>query len=110
MNRDYHLQARTTLVHITPLPQIVPRQICFRCDVCCRFPEPDSFLRPYFTADRMVPWAAQTLFRRSCQEAAQRGYTFINTMDAFGLPSLARSRHLYRPVSLVASYSATESS
>jgi Fe-S-cluster containining protein len=31
------------------LPQLVPDSTCFRCDVCCRFPEADSFLRPYFT-------------------------------------------------------------
>ncbi len=33
----------------TPLPQLVPSEICFRCEVCCRFPEADSGLRPYFT-------------------------------------------------------------
>lgn len=31
------------------LPQLVPGAACFRCDVCCRFPDADSFLRPYFT-------------------------------------------------------------
>jgi Fe-S-cluster containining protein len=31
------------------LPQIVPSDLCLRCDVCCRFPERESFLRPYFT-------------------------------------------------------------
>lgn len=31
------------------LPQLVPSSACFRCQVCCRFPEADSFLRPYFT-------------------------------------------------------------
>ncbi len=35
------------------LPQIVPSQVCLRCEVCCRFPEPDSFLRPYFTAEEI---------------------------------------------------------
>lgn len=34
---------------IRVLPQLVPEASCFRCDVCCRFPEADSFLRPYFT-------------------------------------------------------------
>lgn len=34
---------------IRVLPQLVPDTACFRCDVCCRFPEADSFLRPYFT-------------------------------------------------------------
>ncbi len=41
---------RLTLIPITPLPQYVPSRACFSCDVCCRFPEADSFLRPYFTA------------------------------------------------------------
>lgn len=36
------------------LPQLVPDSACFRCDVCCRFPETDSFLRPYFTAQEIV--------------------------------------------------------
>lgn len=32
-----------------PGPQVVFSVVCFRCEVCCRFPEHDSFLRPYFT-------------------------------------------------------------
>ncbi|HEY7532977.1 MAG TPA: phosphatidylglycerol lysyltransferase domain-containing protein, partial [Nitrospiraceae bacterium] len=48
------------LAHETPqpvvkphaeLPQIVPGSTCLRCDVCCRFPDPDSPLRPYFTGE-----------------------------------------------------------
>jgi len=35
------------------LPQLVPSSACFRCDVCCRFPDPDSPLRPYFTGDEI---------------------------------------------------------
>src|SRR5262245_4888687 len=35
------------------LPQIVPSSVCFRCDVCCRFPEADSVLRPYFTEEEI---------------------------------------------------------
>jgi uncharacterized protein len=31
------------------LPQLVSSSACVRCDVCCRFPDADSFLRPYFT-------------------------------------------------------------
>lgn len=31
------------------VPQLVPSSACFRCEVCCRFPALDSFLRPYFT-------------------------------------------------------------
>lgn len=35
------------------LPQLVPSSACFRCDVCCRFPDPDSPLRPYFTGEEI---------------------------------------------------------
>jgi hypothetical protein len=35
------------------LPQLVPSRVCLQCDVCCRFPEADSFLRPYFTAEEI---------------------------------------------------------
>ncbi len=33
--------------------QIVPSATCLHCDVCCRFPDRDSFLRPFFTADEI---------------------------------------------------------
>jgi Fe-S-cluster containining protein len=36
------------------VPQIVSSQTCLTCEVCCRFPEADSFLRPYFTADEIA--------------------------------------------------------
>lgn len=35
---------------LAPVPQMVPSKVCLTCEVCCRFPEIDSFLRPYFTA------------------------------------------------------------
>ena len=31
------------------LKQIVPSKTCLSCDVCCRFPDRDSFLAPIFT-------------------------------------------------------------
>ena len=34
---------------MAPLPQVVPSAVCMVCDVCCRFPDADSPLRPYFT-------------------------------------------------------------
>ena len=36
------------------LPQLVPSRICLQCDVCCRFPDPDSTLRPYFTGNEIT--------------------------------------------------------
>lgn len=41
------------------VPQLVPDAACFRCDVCCRFPEADSFLRPYFTSPEISDAVAQ---------------------------------------------------
>jgi len=41
------------------LPQFVSGSICFRCDVCCRFPEAASFLRPYFTRDEITEAVAE---------------------------------------------------
>lgn len=40
-------------------PQFVAGAVCLRCEVCCHFPEADSFLRPYFTKQeisRAVEW------------------------------------------------------
>jgi Fe-S-cluster containining protein len=36
------------------LPQLVPSSACLTCEVCCRFPDPDSALRPYFTGEEIV--------------------------------------------------------
>lgn len=33
--------------------QIVPSPVCATCDVCCRFPEFESALRPYFTREEI---------------------------------------------------------
>jgi len=41
--------------------QIVPSQVCFACDVCCRFPEADSPLRPYFTREEIQSAIARGL-------------------------------------------------
>ena len=41
--------------------QIVPGQVCFACDVCCRFPEQDSALRPYFTKEEIKAAVARGL-------------------------------------------------
>ena len=42
-----------------PLPQFVPGSTCLRCEVCCRFPESDSSLRPYFTREEIDAAAAR---------------------------------------------------
>lgn len=35
------------------ISQLIPSSRCLACDVCCRFPEKDSPLAPYFTADEI---------------------------------------------------------
>ena len=41
------------------IKQIVPPEWCFKCDICCRFPESTSFLAPYFTGEEITS-AVQT--------------------------------------------------
>ncbi|MEP6888781.1 MAG: phosphatidylglycerol lysyltransferase domain-containing protein [Nitrospirales bacterium] len=50
----HHAPIRSDLIQIIPLPQHVPNRVCLSCDVCCRFPEVNSFLRPYFTAHEIA--------------------------------------------------------
>ncbi len=44
---------------VKTLPQLVSGSTCFRCDTCCRFPEADSFLRPYFTRHELADAVAR---------------------------------------------------
>jgi hypothetical protein len=55
------LTAESHVTPSSPLPQIVPSSECFRCDVCCRFPEAESLLRPYFTEQEIVAAEARGL-------------------------------------------------
>ena len=51
----------TSRVLPVPVEQIVPATICVACDVCCRFPEQDSALRPYFTKEEIRAAVARGL-------------------------------------------------
>ena len=53
-------------------------------------------------ADRDIYGLSHFLFREFCREFHQ--YSFINTMDDSGLPSLARAKRAYHPCQLVANY------
>ncbi|MEQ1655568.1 MAG: phosphatidylglycerol lysyltransferase domain-containing protein [Nitrospira sp.] len=55
------LESNTRVTLSDPLPQFVPGSVCVQCDVCCRFPGSDSFLRPYFTRDEIGSAVAQGL-------------------------------------------------
>ena len=47
------VESNSQVTVLPPLPQMVPGAVCAQCDVCCRFPESDSFLRPYFMRDEV---------------------------------------------------------
>jgi hypothetical protein len=53
-------------------------------------------------ADRSISGLAHYLFREFCREIQQ--YPFVNTMGDFGLPSVARTKHAYRPTQLVSNF------
>ncbi|MCA9473397.1 MAG: phosphatidylglycerol lysyltransferase domain-containing protein [Nitrospirales bacterium] len=55
--------------------------------------------------DRTIVGASHYVFREFCRELEP--YTFINTMDDSGLPSLARSKQAYAPVERVQNYIVT---
>lgn len=52
------------LIHIDRLPQYVPTSACLACEVCCRFPDRDSMLRPYFTGEEIARAMERGLDRR----------------------------------------------
>lgn len=58
-------ESKPSVAAPTLLPQLVPNSACFRCDVCCRFPDADSFLRPYFTGQEIAAAVAHGLPRES---------------------------------------------
>lgn len=53
-------------------------------------------------ADRSIDGLAQYLFREFCRGIEQ--YPFVNTMNDWGLPSIARTKRAYRPTQLVPNF------
>jgi hypothetical protein len=58
-------------------------------------------------ADRTMFGLAQWTFREFCREAAAGGFEMVNTMDASGLPELARSKEAYCPIRRIPSFIAS---
>ncbi len=52
------------------LPQVVPNTVCLSCEICCRFPEVESFLRPYFTGEEIERAVAAGLDRSVFPDAS----------------------------------------
>jgi Fe-S-cluster containining protein len=77
------------------LPQYVPSRVCLNCDVCCRFPEADSFLRPYFTHQEIVRAVASGVDPRSFpdQTGSQIDLVPNPTGDGYMCPAFDAATH-----------------
>ncbi|MBI5407391.1 MAG: YkgJ family cysteine cluster protein [Nitrospirae bacterium] len=62
--------------------QVVPPAWCADCDICCRFPEKNSFLAPYFTREEIT----------SATEFLGGGTELNSVPDANSLPFKGRDR------------------
>jgi uncharacterized protein len=71
------------------LPQLVPSSACFHCDICCRFPDPDSPLRPYFTDHEIARAVAQGLETSAFPDAQGSQVALVpdTTGDGFHCPA-----------------------
>lgn len=83
---------------IIPGPQTVPSAICFGCRTCCRFPEQDSVLRPYFTAQEIQQAVAHGLQPSSFPDARGSQIHVVPhpTDEGFLCPALDPASHRCR--------------
>lgn len=66
------------------LPQLVPSSTCLRCEVCCRFPDPDSPLRPYFTEQEVSRAVAGGVEGRAFPDRAGRQILLVPDLEGEG--------------------------
>jgi uncharacterized protein len=66
------------------LPQLVPSSACCTCEICCRFPDPDSMLRPYFTEEEIARAVAHGLERAAFPDAQGSQVTLIPDANGEG--------------------------
>lgn len=64
-------------IPVLTLSQFVPATVSVSCDVCCRFPEQDSFLRPYFAWEE-VEHAIKQIADSASLGAFQAGESFLS--------------------------------
>jgi hypothetical protein len=58
------------VTRVRELPQFVPSRVCLQCDVCCRFPERTSVLRPFFAGEEIARAVAAGLAPTSFPDAS----------------------------------------
>jgi Fe-S-cluster containining protein len=80
--------ANGTKGEIFVLPeQIVPSSACAVCEVCCRFPEADSPLRPYFTRDEIQLAIAAGVLPDAFPDHAGSKITLVPFGDGYRCPA-----------------------
>lgn len=67
--------------------QIVPSSACFACDVCCRFPEATSPLRPYFTREEIRAAIARGISPDAFPDHAGSKVTVVPHGDGYMCPA-----------------------
>jgi uncharacterized protein len=80
------------------LPQLVPSSVCCTCEVCCRFPDPDSVLRPYFTAEEIAQAIAHGLTTAAFSDVQGCQVTLVPDADGEGFhcPAFERDSGICR--------------
>ena len=91
MYNDPPMEVSKPLGRLRTLPivveQIVPSRVCFTCDVCCRFPERDSPLRPYFTREEIQAAIARGIPSASFPDHAGSKVAVVPHGEGFQCPA-----------------------
>ncbi|MBI3315138.1 MAG: DUF2156 domain-containing protein [Candidatus Omnitrophica bacterium] len=73
------------------------------------YPQNDhTFCVLFEVADLARPGLASYIFNRLCADEALGPFEFVNAMDDFGMPGVARAKELFRPVFKAALYTLTK--
>lgn len=73
-------------MRVPEIRQIVPPEWCFKCDVCCRFPESTSFLAPYFSGEEIASAIESDAFESHFPNKAGCRITLIPGGEAYICP------------------------
>ena len=91
MYNDLPMEVSKPLARPRTLPivveQIVPSRVCFICDVCCRFPERDSPLRPYFTREEIQAAIARGISPEAFPDHAGSKVAVVPHGDGYQCPA-----------------------
>lgn len=64
----------------------------------------DTFCVLLEVTDLTVPGLGSFIFQQFCVDPIWQGFEWVNAMDDFGLPNVARAKQSYHPVKLIPSY------